>query len=251
MPRKASISKKSKAIKKSAAKHRTKKRKVSKLHSSAWPNNLEVPVISKTHQIIADLSQPILPLQLTYRELLRTDLTEFKRLEKEWFPFYAGPGFYTQIVKDPWVHAVGCFWHPAKTKLNLLLAAIMIRFDPLTDASEYSRKYLPKSKKVLKWHRAAKFCTNYNARVALIQTIGVIDEARRLGIATELMQQVVKIAKREKINMFGFTLQVVEFNKPAINCYEKNGFKFLFTVPQYYRIRRVDYNARYYIKPIV
>jgi len=56
-----------------------------------------------------------------------------------------------------------------------------------------------------------------------INQLNVRKTKRKLGIATKLMNELIKIAEKKKIKMI--FLHVVSTNKPAIKFYEKQGFK--------------------------
>lgn len=218
------------------------------LSSGAWLPGAVIPIVSTAHEQIRRLKTPILVPDLYYRRIVHRDLPDFKDLEKEWFPFYAGDGFYEQITR-PDIVAIGCFWRPRVLNgTEILLGAVMVRFEHCLVAQRYIRSFLGASRGLRQWLRAAAFCSNHEAAFSHVQTIGVVDEARGLGIAGELMRQVSRVAKEQGMNLIGFTLHVIEFNEAAIRCYVSNGYKFMFMVPGYYTIDRKRYDGLYYLK---
>ncbi len=190
------------------------------LSSGAWLPGAVIPIVSTAHEQIRRLKTPILVPDLYYRRIVHRDLPDFKDLEKEWFPFYAGDGFYEQITR-PDIVAIGCFWRPRVLNgTEILLGAVMVRFEHCLVAQRYIRSFLGASRGLRQWLRAAAFCSNHEAAFSHVQTIGVVDEARGLGIAGELMRQVSRVAKEQGMNLIGFTLHVIEFNEAAIRCYK-------------------------------
>lgn len=64
-----------------------------------------------------------------------------------------------------------------------------------------------------------------NNRSARIGRVLIGDtEAKGKGICRQMMQQILKIAF-EELELHRVTLGVFDFNKPAIACYEKTGFR--------------------------
>jgi ribosomal-protein-alanine N-acetyltransferase len=66
-----------------------------------------------------------------------------------------------------------------------------------------------------------------------IVSVGVLPEARRLGIATAMMLRAMKAMK----TYYGATevyLEVRVSNTPAISLYEKLGYKVVERIPRYY-----------------
>ncbi|ACB38983.1 ribosomal protein S18-alanine N-acetyltransferase [Pyrobaculum neutrophilum] len=71
------------------------------------------------------------------------------------------------------------------------------------------------------------------ARKGHIVSVGVLPEARRLGIATAMLKRAMKALK----TYYGASeayLEVRVSNKPAISLYEKLGYRVVGRVPRYY-----------------
>jgi len=220
------------------------------LTSGSWPQGVQIPIVSNIHSRILSLDMQIQAKDLVFRKIIRSDLPDFKGLEKEWFPFYAGDSFYDQI-ELPKICAVGCFWNPPTyRKCEIMLGAIMVSFEDISKSIKYIKRYYKANNKLIRLSKIINFCNNINCVLGHILTIGVIDEARRLGIASELMNQIQFYAKILGKNLIGISLHVCEFNIAAIKCYEKNGYKHVLTEVDYYTIFNKKYDGLYYIKPL-
>ena len=68
----------------------------------------------------------------------------------------------------------------------------------------------------------AVYCNNHVTHIAHITNVSVIARCTGIGIATKLMTQCVKHAK--KVNMQQISLQVAAHNTTAIDLYKKMGF---------------------------
>ena len=66
-----------------------------------------------------------------------------------------------------------------------------------------------------------------------ITNIAVLKDYRRKGIAHKMLERLIKKAKEMKITVL--SLEVRESNIPAINLYEKFGFKKIGTRKDYYK----------------
>lgn len=62
--------------------------------------------------------------------------------------------------------------------------------------------------------------STWKGRTLYLEDIYVIDEARNKGIGQALFDEVVQIAKKEKVKRMDW--QVLEWNTPAISFYKKN-----------------------------
>ncbi|OAY70286.1 Histone acetyltransferase MCC1 [Ananas comosus] len=79
-----------------------------------------------------------------------------------------------------------------------------------------------------------------------ILTLGVVDEYRNLGIATSLVQEVIKYATSIS-NCRAVYLHVISYNQPAINFYKKMLFKLVRRLPKFYYIRGQHYDSYLFV----
>jgi len=73
--------------------------------------------------------------------------------------------------------------------------------------------------------------------------IGVVEELRKLGIATKLLEEIYTKIFIKKPNCDGIFLHVIESNLPAINFYTKNSFTKIHEMSNYYDIDDINYKA--------
>merc|ERR1712130_126198 len=72
-----------------------------------------------------------------------------------------------------------------------------------------------------------------NVRRCYIMTLGCLQAYRRLGVGSKLLSHVLELAKKENVN--NVTLHVQTSNQPAIDFYQRNGFKIMETKHGYYK----------------
>jgi ribosomal protein S18 acetylase RimI-like enzyme len=72
-------------------------------------------------------------------------------------------------------------------------------------------------------------------RCLYIIILSVLDEYRRFGIASQLLEEAIRRAKEDHPDLYSVYLHTPIGNKAAIQFYEKNGFKQKETVSEYYK----------------
>ena len=78
-------------------------------------------------------------------------------------------------------------------------------------------------------------------------TIGVVNELRGKGIASEMIKYIEEDCSLDKKIKYIY-LHVVDYNYSARKFYEKNNFYNMAYKPQYYNIENVKYAAILYLK---
>lgn len=73
---------------------------------------------------------------------------------------------------------------------------------------------------ILGWLSSTLTCREYLG--AYIMTLGVVDECRRLGLGTMLLNEVIKVINHNWMNCEVIYLHVVDYNETAIRFYERN-----------------------------
>ncbi len=74
-------------------------------------------------------------------------------------------------------------------------------------------------------------------------TLGVVDECRRLGIGTKLIDETIRILNQEWKACQVLYLHVVTYNETAIRFYQRNHFLTLKIEEDHYTIMDKNYNA--------
>ena len=81
-------------------------------------------------------------------------------------------------------------------------------------------------------------------------TIGVIDECRKLGLGTQMLNYTIDMVDKEYANCYAIYLHVITYNKSAIKFYDKNRFTRLEILKNHYEIDGKEYNALVTYRPI-
>ncbi len=76
-------------------------------------------------------------------------------------------------------------------------------------------------------------------------TIGVVDECRRLGLGTQLLNRAIKLLNQQWPTCEVLYLHVVDYNESAIRFYlnARNKFVKHSVIPEHYVIMNQSYNA--------
>jgi ribosomal protein S18 acetylase RimI-like enzyme len=81
-------------------------------------------------------------------------------------------------------------------------------------------------------------------------TIGIVDECRRYGLGSMLLNEVTKILNQNHTACEAIYLHVVDYNEAAIRFYEKNNFSTLKRIKNHYVIFEKNYDALLLYKDI-
>ncbi len=222
-----------------------------KLISGAWPDDLAIREKCRIHAIVSSLNMPIKKEDLVYRRMAREDMRDFKDYEAEWFPFVYPDSFYDQALTSKDEFAVGCFWRPPSQSAEYLLGGVMARYESNQVALQFATKALglPVAESGCCFPLTQWLCGSERSNL-YITSIGVADEARRLGVCTALLREVEKSARSDRPKCVCISLHVLETNKAARGCYEKNGFQFASLIKGYYTMFGKRHNGLYYVKPL-
>ncbi|XP_074584347.1 histone acetyltransferase MCC1 [Curcuma longa] len=85
-----------------------------------------------------------------------------------------------------------------------------------------------------------------DATLVYILTLGVVEHYRNHGIATSLIQNVIKYAS-SITTCRAVYLHVISYNLPAINFYEKMSFKLMRRLQKFYYINGQHYNSYLFV----
>lgn len=121
------------------------------------------------------------------------DLLEVRKLHSEWFPLDYPESFYKRIFKTN-VISIGCFVQLTlkdHTKREIIIGTIMTKIN--MGSEELLDIYRSKDYNaggIMSWF-SSMFCRNYEG--AYIMTVGVVDECRRMGLGTKLLDHTIKV----------------------------------------------------------
>jgi len=202
-----------------------------------------IPIVAGVHAIIKSLKTTINAKDLTYKHLKATSIGECKDLEREWFPpWKPEDSYYLKSLDRKSYFTICCYWKPKEEKEEeYVIGNIIVKVDKNNKAMNYfcNNKFDPNQKEE---EQVVNAKNNFGKTIAYICSIGVIDEARRLGIGTKLVESANEYAAKNYRNCVGVSLHVISTGKRAIGLYERCKFTKLFTEPKYYNMsgKRID-----------
>lgn len=167
-------------------------------------------MLSTVHKIIYQTKHQPNVDEVFYARINQSYLDELVLLHREWFPIYYDRDYFKKFcIKKNYI-AIGAF---VKLYGNDYLIGCCLG-ELVTDSKfRENVKGVLFDKGMFDYFSPSEVC-------GYINTLGIIDEYRKLGIGSKLMNKVVNEMKANKcVAMF---LHVIEHNKSAINFYEKN-----------------------------
>ncbi len=229
------------------------KNKRQEVYSEAFPPNSMgrrkiLLSLSNTHNILKDIT--INPEEIIYKPISSLYIAEVKKLHKEWFPVEYDDDYFQKIFENKHgiYFSIGAFYNYNKREIILGLA--LCEYRPIceyfikhtsSEAIDEICKNINIQEEVISYLR----CEDYNC--AYIMTIGVLDECRKLGIGTNLVKYILNEALNDRLCV-GCYLDVIYYNNSAIKFYEKNGFKKISTIKNYYDLKGDHYDCEVYLK---
>ena len=188
--------------------------------------------LAQVHDILEKFQIEIDPKNIYYREMkFKEELEEVKLLHKEWFPLEYHDSFFDALLQNignKSILALHNFEHQGQT-YSVILGCIAYEYRCLDyDVARFSLSDL---------------CIDKSG--IYILTFGVINEARKLGVGTVLINKLVDLAKEDYETKYIY-LDVVSYNDLGIKCYERNGFVRVCNKKNYYKIFGTKYDAIVY-----
>ena len=154
------------------------------------------------------------------------EIAEIRTLHSEWFPVDYPDDFFQSLTDCPDVVSV-----VAEIDSRIVgMATVAIR--------RPERRYNPACDLGL------------GDSVAYILTLGVIDELRRRGVASKLLEETEAVIKKKDPDCSVVFLHVIEYNHAAMWMYEKRGFRWFKTEPSFYKLGEQWYAGELYFKPL-
>lgn len=188
---------------------------------------------------------------ITYRELCVSDKTDLKKLHDALFPIDYDDSFFENAVTS--ANDIKGWGAVAYTPLeNHLPRTTSTDGEDLIGfitCKSFSLSDVPKCDRQLLGFDDSESEADLTSKVMYILTIGVVDEHRKNGIASKLLQQVEAHAR--DLNCTTLYLHVISYNEPARQFYIRHGFECITELKQFYCIKTgramypdvTDYNA--------
>ena len=156
-------------------------------------------------------------------------------LFKEWFPFSYDRDYFRKYFFRQNCIAIGAF-----IKINLTDYLVGCVLGEMISEDKF-KKIIPD---VLVEKGFFSFFESEPVECGVLQSLGVIDEYRRLGVGTRLMEMFIEeVKKREGVCIY---LNTVGYNNSAIKFFENNQWYFYNNLINYYKINDKTFDAKLY-----
>ena len=206
--------------------------------------------LSSFHDILNGII--INPNKIIYKSLTKNNLMEVKNLHKEWFPIDYDDNYFETIFDNQCGNyfTIGAFYN-IKNK-EIILGLALCEWDYLSDyfINHTNPKLIEEINQNVNFHEEVKACLKCQMYHCIyIMTIGVLDGCRKMNIGSNILNNIYNIALKDNICV-GIYLDVVYYNKTAIKFYEKNHFKKVKEIKNYYDLNGKYYDANVYFRII-
>ena len=176
--------------------------------------------------------------EIIFEKIDMSYLNNLLILHQEWFPVdYSKEYFIKFLENNNAFFTIGAFVIINNKKY--LIGSILYE---ICKESKF-RKNIPN---ILYEQNIIDLCFN-NKKCAYVNTIGVIDEYRKLKVASKLIEFMIEDLKNK--NVIAIYLHVILHNKSAIKFYEKINWHYWGIIKEHYHINRKIFDAKvfYYI----
>lgn len=210
---------------------------VIKLSDAFPPDSTQNSVyLANVHKTLQEINTLTFEMKnLTVRAVKsRKELEELQLLHKEWFPINYSGEYFESIAKGK---TKGLVAELKVVKSNRVSEKVVVGCI-FYDVRPAKRKYM-----AIPFRELFKEYKNI-----YIMTIGVVNEFRKCGVASALLQEAVRgTLEKEKDLLKYVYLHVVEYNVSAQKFYEKNQFLKMKVKRKHYFIEGKYYDAWVYI----
>jgi ribosomal protein S18 acetylase RimI-like enzyme len=210
---------------------------VPKRLSDAFPpsSSKNVEFVADVHSTLSEIKiSSIDPNKIILRPIKnRQEMDEIRLLHKEWFPIDYSQEFFDLILKGKTKSLVAEIkvTKPNRVTQHIVIGCILYSF------RHANSKYMSYS--------ISDYLTQKLS--IYILTIGVINEFRKMGIATKLLNEVIRL-NAENNRLKYIYLHVISYNKSAQNFYKKNTFFLVKIKKNHYTIDEKNYDAFVYAR---
>ena len=228
-----------------------------KIFSEAFPPNekgerQQLLSLSSYHHLLNGIT--INPKDIIYKPLTKNNLIEVKNLHKEWFPVEYDDEFFEQIFNNNCCNyfTIGAFYNIKNSNENreIILGLALCEWEFISDyfINHTNQKVIDEICENIDINEEVQACLKCQMyHCVYIMTIGVLDEYRKMNIGTNILNNIYNIAIKDDICV-GIYLDVIYYNKSAIKFYEKNNFKKVNEIKDYYDLNGKNYDANVYLR---
>ena len=194
---------------------------------------------------------------IVYKPLTKNNISEIKNLHKEWFPIDYDDDYFKKVLYDTnnKYFTVGAFYNITfsnNTNKEIIIGLALCKHEFLMDNLNYNvnSKKLDEIYKDINCYEELKqylYCKFYQC--IYIMTIGVLDEFRNMHIGSNLLNYIYNISL-EIESCLAIYLHVIYYNDSAIKFYQKNKFKKVNKLENYYYIDGKYYDSFVFLRII-
>ena len=232
-----------------------------KIYSEAFPPNekgerQQLLSFSSFHDILNKIN--INPKEIIYKPLSKNNIIELKTMHKEWFPIDYDDNYFEAIFDNQCCNyfTIGAFYNIQESDNNeireIILGLALCEWDYISDyfINHTNPQVIEEINQNINIHEKIKACLKCQMyHCVYIMTIGVLDGCRKMNIGSNILNNIFNIALKDDICV-GIYLDVVYYNKSAIKFYEKNHFKKVKEIKNYYNLNGKYYDANVYLRII-
>ena len=232
-----------------------------KIFSEAFPPNekgerQQLLSLSSFHNLIDGIK--ISQKDIIYKPLTKNNLIEIKNLHKEWFPIKYDDIFFSTIFENEYGNyfSIGAFYNinnsNEKNNKEIILGLALCEWDYISDHffNNINPQVVEEISQNININEEVQSCIKCEwYHCVYIMTIGVLDEYRQMQIGSKILDNIYNIAIKDDL-CYGIYLHVIYYNKTAIKFYEKNKFKKVKVIKDYYDINDKKYDAIVYFRII-
>ena len=229
------------------------------LYSESFPLNeknerQKMKPIAECHKLLNGIK--IDPSQIIYKPLSPENVEEVKKLHIEWFPVKYEEEFFNQTIinNQGQYFSVAAFYY-IKTGENeykeIILGLIICQWVYVeNNFFKMTNKEIGKEiSDNINYEEEVKLFLSGEKfyHCAYIMSLGVIDECRKMGIATTMLKSIYNYIICFDL-VVGIYLNVISTNTSAKKFYEKNGLKCVNHIKDFYPVGNKVYDCDVYIK---
>lgn len=229
------------------------------ISSEAFPPNekgerQQLLPLSTFHSILNGIT--INPKEIIYKPLTKNNIIEVRNLHKEWFPVEYEDEFFETIFNNNCCNyfTIGAFYNIKNNITNenkeIILGLALCEWDNISDyfINHTNKKIIDEIyQNINKNEEIQAFLKCQIYHCVYIMTIGVMDEYRKMNIGSNILKNIYNMAIKDEICV-GIYLDVIYYNKTAIKFYEKNNFKKVNEIKDYYFLNGKKYDANVYCR---
>lgn len=193
--------------------------------------------IATIHKLLFRLEKnKPLSISITYKIIFHEKyINDIVDLFKEWFPYsYDRDQIRKYLVKQ------GCIAVGAFIKINSVDYLVGCALGEIINGEKF-KKILPDVLVEQSWFNLSE---PEPVDCGVLQNIGVIDEYRRLGVGTRLLEMFIEeVRRRDGVAIY---LSTFAYNNSAIKFFENNQWHFYDNQNDFYRLNDKTYDAKIY-----